>query len=198
MSISSEAERRLKEKKKTFDQYILDPNIFVKDFPLDPWTQFLKTNNFVQQTISRLLGYSDTEQKWIRVKMDSSGRLITTAEVTAPANQTLVGRSYKEWVITTGTSVAAGGTLTHAGIDVNDYSRVTVLVSSSGNSTVYIQASDDNTNWYDPKTVADADITHNCNAEKIAINVPVYAHYLRVVVYATTDSTVALTIIAQV
>jgi len=198
MTISKEAEARISEKKKTFDQLVLDPNIFVKDFPLDPWTPYLKTNNFVQQTISRILGYSDTEEKWVRIKIDSEGRLITTAEVTAPAVQTLGGRLYKEWTIAEDVSVSAGGTLTHTGIDVNDYSGISVLVSSTGNCTVYIQVSDDNTNWYDIKSLSDGDRAWNCNNEKIAIPMNPYAHYMRIVVYATTASTVTVKVIAQV
>ena len=198
MGISEEAERRIVEKKRTMDQFILDPNIFVKDFPLDPWTPFLKTNNFVQQTISRILAYSPDEEKWVRLKVDEDGRLITTAEVTAPSNITLAGRLYEKWTIADGVSLPAGGTLTHEGINVNDYSGITVLVSSTGNSTVYIQVSDDNTNWYDVKSPADADRIYNCNNEKIAIPLNLYAVYMRVVVYASTDSTLTIKVIAQV
>jgi len=198
MTISKEAERLISLKKKTMDQAILDPNIFVKDFPLDPWTPYLKTNNFVQQTISRILGYSETEQKWVRIKIDDEGRLITTGEVEAPGAVTLEGRKYKEWTIADGVDLAAGGTLTHTGIDVNDYSGVSILVSSTGNSTVYVQISDDNMNWYDVKSPADSDRAWNCNNEKIAIPLNLYAHYMRVVIYASTASTVTVKVIAQV
>lgn len=76
MTISRETERRILEKKRTFDQSILSENIYIKDFPLDPWTPFLKTNNFVQQGINRLLAFDLAEKKWVRIRADSEGKLI--------------------------------------------------------------------------------------------------------------------------
>lgn len=188
----------IERKKKTVDQSILDPNIFIKDFPLEPWTPYLVTNRFVQQGISRCLAFSETESKWVRMKVDSEGRLITTAEVAAPTVVILQGRKYGEFVVADAVSVAAGGTLTHTGVDVNDYAKKTVLVSTTANCTVYVQVSDDNTNFYNIKTAADGDLSWNCNNEKIAIQIDHYAHYMRIVIYATVASTVTGIIMCQV
>ena len=107
-------------------------------------------------------------------------------------------RELADFTIFEDVSLSAGSILTHTGIDVSSYSRITVLISSSGNVDIYPQVSDDNTNWYDIKSEADADLVYNCNAEKIAIPINLNAHYFRIVIYANSDSVVTAKVCAQV
>jgi len=120
---------------------------------------------------------------WQKGKGDSDGRLFIYHGK----------RDAVDYKVFDAVTLPGTGTLTHTGLDVSDYRKVTIMVSTTQNCTVYVQVSDDNTNFYDPKTVADADITHNCNNEKICFDVPVYAHYLRVVVYNNTATDAIVT-----
>lgn len=98
-------------------------------------------------------------------------------------------------------NIAAGGTITHEGENVEKYSKITALVSTDQDCTVYVQLSDDNTNFYDIKTEADGDLSWNCNNEKIAIPLSDYtAKYLRLVIKNNSGSTATVTavIMAQV
>jgi len=121
----------------------------------------------------------------------------TSGNLTAP-QVSLKDRECVDYTICENVSLASGNVLTHTGIDISSYSGITILVSSSGDVNVYPQISDDNTNWYDVKSVADGDRVYNCNAEKIAVPMNLYAHYFRIVIYANTDSTVTAKVIAQV
>lgn len=197
MGITAEGLRRIKEKAKTFDQAILDPNIFIKDFPLDPWSAYPKTNNFIQQGITRALGYSPDEEKWVRLRVDSDGRLYTTSEVTALQNVNLYARRYKDVVIADSVPVAAGELLVHSGVDINDYSKVTTLVASTKACVIYPQVSNDNVNFYDVKAADDTTRTFACNNEKIAFQLEVHGHYYRVVITTAVANTIDLAVSCQ-
>ncbi|RLI92002.1 MAG: hypothetical protein DRO95_03175 [Candidatus Altiarchaeales archaeon] len=94
-------------------------------------------------------------------------------------------------------SVAAGGVVTHSGFNVTGFKDIEVMVSSTGNVTVYPQVSYDNSTWYDIKAEDDSDLAYNCNNENIAFAVNHHAKYFRVVIYATSTSTVTVELYAQ-
>ena len=77
-------------------------------------------------------------------------------------------------------TIEASGTATHGGVDVGMYTKKTLLVETNRSMTVYMQGSTDNASFYDLKTIADADVSHNCSNEKILIDVPFYCHFFRV------------------
>ena len=204
MGISIEAQRVIDEKKKTTDQIVLDPNIFLVDFPLDPWTPYIKTNNFLQQGISRVLGYDPTLKKWARLQVDSDGKLqvsgITTLELSKTYFSdgttwraalcgtngspyfTIYDRETFDDLVIDDVEVDAGATITHEAIDLGGVSSFNVQVSASQNCAVYPQSSDDNINFYDLKSAADGDLTYNCNNEKIAFPVSHPCHYFRIAI----------------
>jgi len=93
----------------------------------------------------------------------------------------ITGSEYKDYVVMNSVSVDAGAIVTHTGIDVSRFKKITVLVSTTDDFTIYVQVSDDNSNWYDIKTDADGDISYNCNNEKIAFKVEHFSKYMRVV-----------------
>lgn len=220
MGISDEARRRIEEKKKTFDQRILDPNIFVKDFPLDPWSAYPKTNNFIQQSIARSLGYSPDEGKWVRLQVDEDGKLEVSGITlgTEMRNYWYDGTDWVTWqglanqapyvmlktreaanvIVIPDIAIGAGQDCTHTAVDISGYRSMMFHVSSSANSTVYLQFSDDGTNWYDLKSVADDNRTWNCNVEKICVHGDVASRYMRVWIHATTASTVRAVLHLQV
>jgi len=49
-----------------------------REIPLDPFLTFEEVDDRNQKTISHLLGWNDTEKKWLMVRVDSSGRLMTS------------------------------------------------------------------------------------------------------------------------
>lgn len=192
MGITAGARKFIEEKYRTSDQKILDPNIWLKDFPLDPGGLFLKTNNFVQQGLNRLLAYSPTAEKWIRVQADSEGRLLTTSEKTLAGAISIVDRDMVTTKVINNVSLAIGNVITHTGLEMAGYNHQSWLISSTGNVTIYLQGSNDNVNWYDHQDETDTARTFACSNEKIWIPVDNRARYVRAVVFATTASTVTV------
>lgn len=194
MAITTGAESRIKEKYTTRDQKILYPNIYIKDFPLEPSGLFLKTNNFVQQGLNRILGYNEDEKSWFKLRAGSDGGLILSRDTGTSGAVFLTEREAKDVTVFDAISVGAFEIISHVAEDISGYSRVTVLISSTGNITLYFQLSDDKVNWYDVKTFPDTDLSFNCSNEKTAIQLVPVGHYFRVVAYATTASTITCVI----
>jgi len=48
-----------------------------REIPLEPFLDFEVIDEENQKTLSHLLGWSDTEKKWLMVRVDSAGRLKT-------------------------------------------------------------------------------------------------------------------------
>lgn len=215
MGITAGGLAEIEKKKKTVDQVILDPNIFIKEFPLDPWTPYLVTNRFIQQTITRLLAYNPDEKMWIRVNVDSDGNLIFTRSArfylteptalseTAYAPMRIDSRHYLMTMLSSrdatdikvfdAVSLDAYGTLTHPGEDVSDYGGKTLLISTTQDCTVYVQFSDDNTNWYDWCDAAGVAMSFSVNNAKKAMSIDDYCHYIRIVVYNAAASAATVT-----
>ena len=78
-------------------------------------------------------------------------------------------------------TVADAGTAASTGVNVEKFTKKVLIVQTNRSMTVRVQASDDDVNYFDWKTVADADITHNCNNEKILIEIPFTTTFFRVV-----------------
>jgi len=214
MGITQGGLAEVEKKKKTIDQSILDPNIFITDFPLDPWTPYLVTNRFIQQGINRMLGFNPTTKKWVRLNVDDEGKL-EVATITTVQNKfyngtdwenitglTGVGpytvlrdRDFEDITLANAVLLDALGTFVSEGQDVSAYARKTIQVSATQACTVYYQTSNDNVTWFDPKTVADADISFNCNNEAIAISLSDAMHYLRVVVYNTAAAAATISVV---
>jgi len=101
-------------------------------------------------------------------------------------------REATDWLIFDNLSVPGLATVTHAGIDVSGVQSMTFCISTTQNSTVYLQFSDDNATWYDLKAVDDTDRTWNCNNERICVHGDIAAHYMRMVVKNESTSTMTL------
>lgn len=116
-------------------------------------------------------------------------------------DRNIADRHALQSVVLDSESIAASGTITHAAEDVEKYSKITALVDTDQNCTVYVQLSNDGTNFYDIKDLSDNDISFTCNNEKIAIPLSDYtAKYLRLVIKNNSGSTATVTavIMAQV
>jgi len=48
-----------------------------REIPLDPFLTFEEVDEKNIKTISHLLGWNDAEKKWVMIRADSSGRIIT-------------------------------------------------------------------------------------------------------------------------
>lgn len=217
MVLTTEGRKHIEDKKKTVDQWILDPNIFIKDFPLDPATKWIKTNNFMQQSLARILGYDYTNNQWARMRIDVDGRLEVAGVTTlSQANifahdgsvyaylrmstekalwQLLYDRDAMDATVLDAVSAAAGAAVSHGGLDVQKYTGKTLLVSTTTNCNVYIQFSDNNIDWYDWCDAAGAAITFACNNSKKAFSIDDHCHYIRTLIH-NTDGSSASTITA--
>lgn len=169
----------------TKDQKILDPDIFIDQLPVDPFTKDIWTNNFIQQGLNRLLGYNPDEKKWARIRVDSAGKLHIR-------DITIGGREAEDVTLFDTVSLVDDGLLTHEGIDVSTYAGKTILLSTTGTCTLYVQFSNDNTNWYDWCDAAGTAMSFTVNNVKKAIGVDDHCHYIRLIVHNTSGSTVVV------
>lgn len=218
MGISEGARRQIDEKKKTQDQLVLDPNVQIKDFPVDPWTPYFKSNNFIQQGVNRILGFSTGDGKWVRLKVDSEGRLevagISSANMQAQFNGTFVpwkgltsgsggvditGHDMQVTKVLDAVSIPSSGAASHFGLDISSDDRTTYLVSTTTDCTVFLQHSDDNVNWYEHKSAGDVDRTWNCNNEKISFSQEHAMRFVRIIVQnlGSAASTATVVIVGQ-
>ncbi len=99
----------------------------------------------------------------------------------------------EEITIADNENVPAGNILTTIGEDVSDFENVSINLSADGVVTAYYQVSDDATNWYDPKTAADGNITFALSNEKLNIPVDRHTKYLRLVVNNASAAAVNIT-----
>jgi len=104
----------------------------------------------------------------------------------------IAGTEYKDFVVMDSVSVDAGAVVTHTGIDISKLRTVTMLISTTGNCAVYIQFSDDNSNWYDLCDAAGTPYEYNVNNVKKAIGINDFAHYMRIVVKNNDSSSVTV------
>lgn len=63
--------------KKLTEQFIVDPSVKITNLAIEPWTPYWRTNNFIQNSFSRLLAYDKTAAEWERLLTDGSGRLFS-------------------------------------------------------------------------------------------------------------------------
>jgi len=70
------------ELKKIVEQLFIDPETLATDFPTQPFHPIYITNNFVQQTLSRLLAYNRTSKRWYPLLVDDQGRLVISSIAT--------------------------------------------------------------------------------------------------------------------
>ena len=190
MGISAEAQKIIEQQKKLLDQFIVDPNFLVPDVQIEPFTPHLRTNNFVQRGLSHLLGKYAANKKWYPVAVDDEGKLVFSDDATKAGWIGLSKRECVVYKVFDSVSVPATSLVTHDGVDISSYQEVSFAISTTANCAIYLQFSDDNSNWYDLKAVDDSDRSWNCTNEKIFATNSVAAHYIRIVVYATVASTV--------
>jgi len=102
-----------------------------------------------------------------------------------------------EVVLWNNQAVGTGATILGPTMNVDGYKRITFLVKTDAACTVYPEVSNDGVTWYNPKTVADADISNACSNETIAIMFNEhYSQYVRLVVKATAAANVTATMVA--
>jgi hypothetical protein len=112
---------------KTTDQIINDPNIYVENFPLDPWTPVIKTNNFMQQTLSRNLAFDDVDMRWTRLIANKYSYLVT-------GKKTVELYSFDDVTVTTASP---------KGVYLKDleYEEITINSKSNGLGFVWVAGS---------------------------------------------------------
>ena len=58
-------------------QKIQDSKFSRREIPLEPFLTFETIEEVVKKTLAHLLGWNESENKWIKLRVDSSGRLMT-------------------------------------------------------------------------------------------------------------------------
>jgi hypothetical protein len=159
---------------KQIELILSKPNIRLGEVEYDKFFRFWRSNNFIQHSMPFNLVYDYDNGIWHFMRGTDEGYL--------HARMILDDREFTDFVVFDDLSVPATNVVTHDGLDVTGYSSILVQISTTASATVYVQFSDDLTNWYDLKTSADADLSWNCNNEKICFLVPASGHYFRVVV----------------
>lgn len=192
MANSSEAERWVEEKKRLTDQFFINPDIETTGFPVQPYTPYYKTNNFIQQTLSRIFGFYPTKEKWKPLYTDESGRLLVSPEKTEGASFFLRHREAKDVIIFTDRSIPGLSAATHVGVDFSGYASKLVMVKSNGSITIYPQCSNDGTNWYDLVGSNGTALSLSVNNVTKAIEWTEPTHYFRCVVYNGTGAAVTV------
>lgn len=204
----------LAEKQEIIKQFAQSKNMQVADFPLDPRVDAFVTNNFLQGTLARLIAYDENNERFRLLKSDSSGRLIVSQSVSvafaALVNNVATslqgnslgalrvdnfGRTFDNFDVFTAEPHPANGLLTGVGQDVRGYENLSVNVSTTQPCTITIQVSDDNANWYEIKSAADADLSWNCSNEKINFNIPNFSSFMRVLVLNTNATAGTTTVV---
>ena len=103
---------------------------------------------------------------------------------------TIKDREVEDHHIFTDVSLSQYDILTHYRIDASSKTKALIQVSSTGRATVYIQYSPDEDNWYDLVDENGTPINFEVQNEKKAYPIESAGHYLRIVVYANTATTV--------
>ena len=197
----------LAEKQEIIKQFIEKESMNIADFPLAPRVDAYVTNNFLQGVIARLVAFDDTLKKFVVVKVDSVGNLKTTASVTNNIYGDLngvaqairanslgalrfdpFGRTFDNFDVFLSEPHPIAALLASVGIDVSGYETLSLNVATTNTCTVTVQLSDDNVNWYEIKTAADADLSWACNNEKINFSIPNFSRFVRVLVQNTAGA----------
>jgi len=143
-------------------QKIQDSDFSRREIPLTPFHTFEEVSDTNTKTISHLLGWSDAEKKWFKVRVDSTGRLMTSvpglatshtinkisasdteSSVTLPENYTShviyndgPNAAYLEFDGTATTNSFKLPAAASLGIDL-EFKKLSVICASGETATVY-------------------------------------------------------------
>lgn len=91
---SETARALLQEQKKLQDQIVVAPDVWVREMHIEPPTPYFRTNNFIQNTLSRLVGWYPTQEDWRRIIIDAQGRLeVSTIQASYDAQDVKSGNA---------------------------------------------------------------------------------------------------------
>lgn len=152
--LTDSARARIQQKKQLQDQWIVSPEILVKEVFLDPATPYFKSNNFIQNTLSRLCGWDNINGIWRRINVDSQGRLeVSTIQASYDNNDTKSGNAPDAY---------------GAAIAFDDIAkRVDFFIFDN---TAIVKRSADGTNWDDEFEIP-ANMVYNVDGTCHSINI---------------------------
>jgi len=176
--------RVLEERKKLVDLIVKNAKLFVSESSFDKSVYYWRSNNFIQNTLSRHTVFDPSTEKWFHARGDSNGY----QHVKTYAYE----RDMKVYHIFDNVSIPATSVITHEKLDCSCAGAVSFFINSTASVTVYVQLSPDGNNWFDLKSNADADRSWNCNNESICCQIVPCARYVRIVVYNAGSSTVTV------
>lgn len=92
--LGDSARALIQERKKLQDQGIVTPEVWVRDLHIEPSTPYFRTNNFIQNTLARLVGWYPSAADWRRLIIDAQGRLeVSTIQASYDHNDSKQGNS---------------------------------------------------------------------------------------------------------
>lgn len=197
MTISPEAQQRINSRKQLTDQFIRDPEFLIPGLFVEPWTEFYRTNNFVQQTLGRMYGFHEGEKHWHPISIDDDHRIILSDQSTSGVQVLIKNRNFTDAVVIDNQSVPNAAAISHAALDISSFGRKSMLVSSDGPVTIYVQFSDDELNWYEWYDTSDNAVTFAVDNVKKCIEIIDVAHYMRIVITNSSGAAVNVTAVIE-
>lgn len=93
-NFSDTAKAHLQDLKKLQDQVIVTPEVWVREMHIEPATPYFRTNNFIQNTLARLVGWYPSQEDWRRIIIDAQGRLeVSTIQASYDAQDVKTGNA---------------------------------------------------------------------------------------------------------
>jgi len=178
---------------KNVQQRILSPSVLVRDIPHTPFVPYYYTNNFIQNTLSRLCAFDADSDRWVPLRVDQFGRMQLSVDVESAGAMKIADRESDRITLFDSQTVPNNSAITHAAVDVESTSAKTLLISSDVAVTVYVQFSDDGTNWYDWVDAAGSALTLSVNNESKAWAIDDYTRYIRIVVFNASGTNATVT-----
>lgn len=77
-NFTPEYRTKQEELKRLLDQQVLDPSLRVDEIPIQPFTPHYRTNNFIQNTLSRLFARYEAGDRWRWLTVDANNRLLVS------------------------------------------------------------------------------------------------------------------------
>lgn len=165
-------------------QLLHKPSMYSPETWVSQWTPFFFTENKIGQTLAREMFWDNVNKRWLLSRCDSDGNLLV--------RQYDLTREAMDVTLIDTVALPGSGIVTHVGEDVSGYSRKELIVTTTGDATIYVQFSDDNSNWYSWYDVQDVVVTFTCSNEKKAWEIIDHTHYLRILIYNSGTSSITV------
>ena len=186
MPLNPSSQAVIDESYKTQDVKVLSDKTRVADFPTEPRLLHFKTNNFIQQGLSRLLAYDASHNHFQLLQCNAEGELIV--------GLSRIWRDRISLTVFPATSIPSPGGLVSAALPIDGLRDLQVFARASAALTLIPKFSNDGTNWHVARTAADAAVVFALTTEQRSFPLVGIAPYLSFDVANATGSPVVLSL----